>query len=250
MCVARGQWLTSLHSWITWPDSRRITKRHPITLQSKQVDSRLHMYVCMYVWMDGNICTMIFLHGMFGRFWSAEEQGADGGGVERKAEKVWDFFESAAANFKEERRKRPRGAILFPPIFWWFPIILICMYCTLWWLFQISEATAPKFQPKFCKKSIEMTEEKFANARFLDRVDKDVQRRLSSEQVEVIYSLRSYVCMYVCMLVCLYWTQVFLNYNFVHNLLSYRALYLLCLVMIVFVSIKLSMYICMYVCVA
>eukprot|EP01036_Dinobryon_divergens_P023461 gene23463-31808_t len=46
----------------------------------------------------------------------------------------------------------------------------------------ISEATAPKFQPKFCKKSIEMTEEKFANARFLDRVDKDVQRRLSTEQ--------------------------------------------------------------------
>eukprot|EP01035_Chromulina_nebulosa_P024398 gene24398-31762_t len=47
----------------------------------------------------------------------------------------------------------------------------------------ISEATAPKFQPKFCKKSIEMTEEKFANARFLDRVDKDVQRRLSTEQI-------------------------------------------------------------------
>ena len=59
---------------------------------------------------------------------------------------------------------------------------------------KISEATAPKFQPKFCKKSIEMTEEKFANARFLDRVDKDVQRRLSTEQVRL--SSIVYICFF------------------------------------------------------
>jgi len=51
---------------------------------------------------------------------------------------------------------------------------------------MITQATAPKFQPKLSKKSIEIGEEKFSNIAFLDRVDKDVQKRLSSEQFQSV----------------------------------------------------------------